>query len=172
MQSHAGFGVALTGSPSQGAKRVTPQGTRVANAREILSWSKGREAMDRVVDCFCASGGLTTGLSWAGLDVRMGLDIDEHALAVYRANHPKHAAVALDLSETERAARVIREGVGGTVEVLAGSPPCTDFSSAGSRTERTSVAGLTVDFARLAAMLRPRVCVLENVPKTQATAVI
>ena len=121
--------------------------------------------MDRVVDCFCASGGLTTGLSWAGLDVRMGLDIDEHALAVYRANHPTHAAVALDLSETERAAQVIREGVGGTVEVLAGSPPCTDFSSAGSRTERTSVAGLTVDFARLAAMLRPRVCVLENVPE-------
>jgi DNA (cytosine-5)-methyltransferase 1 len=121
--------------------------------------------MHRTLDCFCGAGGFTTGLVWAGMDVRMGLDIDEHALAVYRANHPTHAAVALDLSETERAARVIREGVGETVEVLAGSPPCTDFSSAGSRTERASVAGLTVNFARLAAMLRPRLLVLENVPE-------
>lgn len=120
--------------------------------------------MHRAVDCFCGAGGFTTGLVWAGLDVRMGVDVDERALAVYGANHPTHAAVALDLSETERAARVIREGVG-TVEVLAGSPPCTDFSSAGSRTERASVAGLTVGFVRLAAMLRPRACVLENVPE-------
>mmetsp|Transcript_49493 Transcript_49493/g.129120 ORF Transcript_49493/g.129120 Transcript_49493/m.129120 type:complete len:114 (-) Transcript_49493:107-448(-) len=112
--------------------------------------------MHRTVDCFCASGGLTTGLGWAGLDVRMGLDIDQQALAVYRANHATHAAVALDLSETERAERVIREGVG-TVEVLAGSPPCTDFSSAGSRTERASVAGLTVGFVRLVANRMRRV---------------
>lgn len=74
MRSHAGFGVALTSSPSQGAKRGTP------------------------------------------LKVR--------------------------------AERVISEGVG-TVEV-AGSPPGTDFSSTGGRTERASVA-------RLAAMLRPGV---------------
>ena len=86
----------------------------------------------------------------------MGIDVDESALAVYRANHD-HPAVHLDLGDVGAACRLI-----GNVDLLAGSPPCTDFSSAGSRVEGEN-AGLTVAFARLAVSLRVRCVLLENV---------
>ena len=116
----------------------------------------------RAVDCFCASGGLTCGLKAAGVDVAMGTDVDRAALKLYRARHA-HPAIELDLSDVSSAVQAIREV--GPIDLLAGSPPCTDFSSAGHREERTRVAGLTVDFARIAVSLRVPCVLLENVPE-------
>ena len=116
----------------------------------------------RAVDCFCASGGLTCGLKAAGFDVAMGIDVDRAALRLYRARHA-HPAIELDLSDVSKAVQMIREV--GPIDLLTGSPPCTDFSSAGHREERTRVAGLTVSFAQIAVSLRVRNVLLENVPE-------
>ena len=116
----------------------------------------------RAVDCFCASGGLTCGLKAAGVDVAMGIDVDRTALKLYRSRHA-HPTMELDLSDVSRAVQMIKEV--GPIDLMAGSPPCTDFSSAGNREERTLVAGLTVDFARIAVSLRVRCVLLENVPE-------
>ena len=116
----------------------------------------------RACDLFCCAGGSTTGLTWAGLEVALGIDVDEGALRVYRANHA-HVAVNLDVGEVEAAVARVREA--GHVDLLAASPPCTDFSSAGSRQERETHAGLTVSTARIAAALGPRVLIIENVPE-------
>ena len=116
----------------------------------------------RACDLFCCAGGSTTGLTWAGFEVALGIDVDEGALRVYRANHA-HAAANLDLGNVEAAVARIREA--GHVDLLAASPPCTDFSSAGSRQERSTVAGLTISTARIAAALGTRVVVIENVPE-------
>ena len=115
----------------------------------------------RAVDAFCCSGGTSVGLKWAGFDVVMGLDVDLNALSVYRMHHTK--GVELDLGDTERAIACIRDA--GPIELLAGSPPCTDYSSAGRRVEQDSVAGLTVSFARIAAALRVPCVLVENVPE-------
>jgi len=115
------------------------------------------------VDCFCASGGSACGLGAAGFDVKLGMDVDETALRVYRANH-SHAAIALDLEDADAAVSAVRAQVG-YVDLLSGSPPCTDFSSAGGRVERETHAGLTVAFARIAVTLRTRVVLIENVPE-------
>ena len=114
------------------------------------------------VDCFCASGGSACGLEAAGFDVKLGLDVDEAALSVYRANH-RHDAMALDLGNVDAAVSTIRAV--GCVDLLSGSPPCTDFSSAGGRKERETHAGLTVSFARIAVALRTRAVLIENVPE-------
>ena len=118
--------------------------------------------MVNVVDCFCGAGGSTTGLVNAGFHVKLGIDHDAAALAVYRANH-KHEARQMDLGNVEGAVAAIR-GVG-PIDVLSGSPPCTDFSSAGGRVERETHAGLTVAFAKIAVAVRPSVVMLENVPE-------
>ena len=118
--------------------------------------------MVNVVDCFCGAGGSTTGLVNAGFHVKLGMDHDAAALAVYRANHT-HEARQMDLGDVEGAVEAIR-GVG-PIDVLSGSPPCTDFSSAGGRVERETHAGLTLAFAKIAVAVRPRVVMLENVPE-------
>ena len=116
----------------------------------------------RAAECFAGCGGTTCGLIAAGLDVRLGIDNDAAALAVLRANHA-HATLQMDLGDVEGAVQAIREV--GHVDLLSGSPPCCDFSSAGSRREREGVAGLIVAFARLAATLGPRCLWIENVPE-------
>ena len=88
--------------------------------------------MVNVVDCFCGAGGSTTGLVNAGFRVKLGMDHDAAALAVYRANH-KHEAKQMDLGNVEGAVQAIRSV--GAIDMLCGSPPCTDFSSAGGRVE-------------------------------------
>ena len=118
--------------------------------------------MVNVVDCFCGAGGSTTGLVNAGFHVKLGMDHDAAALAVYRANH-KHEAKQMDLGNVEGAVQAIR-GVG-AIDLLSGSPPCTDFSSAGGRVERATHAGLTLAFAKIAVAVKPRVVMLENVPE-------
>ena len=101
------------------------------------------------------------GLKRAGFDVVLGIDHDPAALAVYRMHHAN--GIELDIGDTERAMRVIRDA--GPIQLLAGSPPCTDFSSAGLREERTSHAGLTAAFAQIAVGLRVPCLLIENVPE-------
>ena len=114
------------------------------------------------VDLFCGAGGSTTGLVKAGVNVKLGIDHDASALAVYRANHG-HEAMQLDLGNVGSAVEAIRSV--GPIDMLSGSPPCTDFSSAGGRVERDTHAGLTIAFAKIAVAVRPRLVVLENVPE-------
>jgi DNA (cytosine-5)-methyltransferase 1 len=114
----------------------------------------------RACDLFCCSGGLSVGLK-ANFDVVLGIDNDPSALAVYRMHHKK--GMELDLGNVERSIKVIRHT--GPIQLLAGSPPCTDFSSAGRREERASHAGLTAAFARIAVGLRVPCILIENVPE-------
>ena len=84
----------------------------------------------RACDLFCCAGGFTTGLVGA-FEVVLGIDNDEAALRVYRANHTQSTAVNLDLRDVGGAVARIRAA--GHIDLIAASPPCTDFSSAGSR---------------------------------------
>ena len=113
----------------------------------------------RAVDCFAGCGGTTTGLLAAGWVVALGIDVDDAALSVYRANHV-HEACKLDLSDVDEAVRAIR--MCGPVDLVSGSPPCTEFSCAGNRREG-ACAALTVDFCRIVAQVRPRAVLIENV---------
>lgn len=116
----------------------------------------------RVVDLFCRAGGSTVGWKEAGFDVVLGVDNSEAALATYRANHA-HDVRKLDLSHVGHAAAIIESY---RPDIIIGSPPCTDFSSAGRRREGAA-ADLTRSFAEIVAKVRPRLFVFENVPQAR-----
>lgn len=115
----------------------------------------------RAVDLFCGCGGLTLGLAHGGFDVEAGVDSWLPALQVYRANFRGHAGIRFDLSDE-----------GGTVDLvssfapylIAGGPPCQDFSIAGKLKEGDR-ADLTVKYARVVAKVRPPTFIMENVPR-------
>ncbi|NTF16905.1 DNA (cytosine-5-)-methyltransferase [Agrobacterium rubi] len=120
------------------------------------------------VDLFCGCGGLSRGLGKGGFDVRAGIDSWKDAVRVYAANNksPGHDAIVHDLSDEE-----------GTIELvskyhpflIAGGPPCQDFSSAGHRAEGDR-ADLTVKYARVVTTIRPQAFIMENVPRAQLSA--
>jgi DNA (cytosine-5)-methyltransferase 1 len=115
------------------------------------------------VDLFCGCGGLSLGLEAAGFDVVAGLDSWKPAMDVYRRNHPGHLGILHDLSDEEATVRIVDRF---RPFMIAGGPPCQDFSSAGSRQEGAR-ADLTVKFANVVTKVGPMAFVMENVPNAR-----
>lgn len=113
----------------------------------------------RAADLFCGCGGFSQGAAMAGVDVVCGVELDERVIGIYRANFD-HAAFQMDANDPRVAELLLDQ----RVDMLIGSPPCTDFSSCGPAREGDR-AGLTVRFADLVLRTRPTIFVMENVPR-------
>lgn len=112
----------------------------------------------RVADLFSGCGGMSLGLKAAGLEPVFAADHWFEASEVYN-RLLKHQPHQLDLARvTEAASKVRRE----RVDVIAGGPPCQDFSAAGERVERGR-ANLTLSFAETVSAVRPKWFIMENV---------
>lgn len=116
------------------------------------------------------------GYKLAGYDVLGGVEIDPEMMKVYRANHnPKHSF----LMGVQDFYKLPREKIPAelfNLDILDGSPPCSSFSTAGSREKawgekkkfREGQADQVLDdlffhFIEVAKLLQPKVVVAENV---------
>ena len=127
----------------------------------------------RVMSTFACGGGSTMGYKRAGCDVIAANDIDAEMAWHYKTNHrPQHYFLCpiRDLLTADLPAELF------DLDILDGSPPCSTFSMAGSREDAWGVdkhfregqakqvlSDLFFDFLDLAARLRPRVVIAENV---------
>jgi len=118
----------------------------------------------RAVDLFCGSGGLSAGFLEAGIDVFAAYDNWDVALATYRRNLKGHAFYS-DLSDVEQSVDEIKIRC---PDIIAGGPPCQDFSSAGKRVER-GMANLTSAFGRIISRCKPPFFLMENVPRVRTS---
>ena len=133
----------------------------------------------KVVDLFAGCGGLTVGVAEAarrlglGIEVRLAVDTDADAAAVYKANMPgadvRRVGVE-DLfdgvlgSSLTKGERKLKRQVG-PVDVLVGGPPCQGHSDLNNHTRRADPRNaLYARIARAAEVLRPKVVLIENVP--------
>lgn len=123
----------------------------------------------KVVDLFAGCGGLSLGLEQAGYTVLAAYDNWEPALAVYRENFPQHAVIKQDLSDVAASSRAVRRW---RPEVIAGGPPCQDFSSAGTRNHFGSRADLTYRYADIVCSVKPRFFIMENVERIRKSHVL
>ncbi|NTF16904.1 DNA (cytosine-5-)-methyltransferase [Agrobacterium rubi] len=119
----------------------------------------------KAVDLFCGCGGLSTGLAAAGFEVAVGVDSWADALKVYEANHRSdtHDVVQHDLSDEASTIELARKY---RPFLIAGGPPCQDFSSAGQRKEGDR-ADLTVKYANIVSSVLPTAFIMENVSRAQ-----
>ncbi len=118
------------------------------------------------VDLFCGVGGLTHGLERAGIDVRLGIDIDPNCEFPYAENN---AARFLLKSVSEVTADDLKSAKPKTgYHLLAGCAPCQPFSTyrqkAGIKDDRWK---LLDHFARLARETKPDFITMENVPNLE-----
>ncbi len=116
----------------------------------------------RAVDLFCGCGGLSAGLIQSGIDVVAAYDSWEPALATYRRNIGDHAC-QLDLSDVELSTESIRAH---NPDLIAGGPPCQDFSTAGKRVE-AGRANLTIAFGEIVEACQAPFFLMENVPQVR-----
>jgi DNA (cytosine-5)-methyltransferase 1 len=128
-------------------------------------------------DLFAGCGGLSLGLSQAGLKGKFAIERDTMAFETFLTNFIDGPipTVAFDwpawLAKRAWDIEVLLErhkedlvGLRGTIDVLAGGPPCQGFSFAGRRVEGDPRNLLFEKYAEVVSALQPQALILENVP--------
>lgn len=110
---------------------------------------------------FCGAGGLTNGLAKAGIDVRLGVDIDPACEYPYTANN---SSKFLQKSVVDLTAGELAFGARG-LKLLAGCAPCQPFSTYHQKADSSDQNwNLLNHFARLVEDAKPDLITMENVP--------
>lgn len=108
----------------------------------------------RVVDLFAGAGLLSWAFTRAGFEIVRAVEIDRPAATTYRTNLTTHAIEVGDVCKLRPEGRC---------EVIIAGPPCQGFSTLGARKPNDPRNLLSLEVARWAAVLRPRIIVIENV---------
>ena len=120
----------------------------------------------RAIDLFCGVGGLTHGLTQAGIEVVAGIDIDLACKYPYEANN-EAKFIEGDVNDLS-ASEVTRLIGGADVSMIAGCAPCQPFSTY-SRSGRSKKRGddwqLVETFGKLVKEVQPDLVTMENVPQ-------
>jgi DNA (cytosine-5)-methyltransferase 1 len=110
------------------------------------------------IELFAGAGGMSLGLEAAGMQHLLSFERDEapHSVLV----HAGKLAIRMDLKDVGNACLAMRQ----QPNLIAGGPPCQDFSTAGKR-QITDRARLTRHFAQIVCLQRVQWFIFENVPR-------
>jgi DNA (cytosine-5)-methyltransferase 1 len=114
------------------------------------------------VDLFSGAGGMSLGAEWAGVKVKLALELEESAFSTYSKNHPECLTLrgdAQNIFDLRWAATDPSE------LVVFGGPPCQGFSTSNqrTRTKKNEKNWLYRAFIAFVANVRPAWVVFENV---------
>jgi DNA (cytosine-5)-methyltransferase 1 len=120
----------------------------------------------KLIDLFAGAGGLSCGLEMAGFQPILANEILPQYAATYQKNNPKTIVLIEDIRKLcEKDFLSKNEIEPGTIDLLAGGPPCQGFSvNAPIRSLDDPRNHLFKDFLRIASLLRPKGILIENVP--------
>ncbi len=141
-----------------------------------------------VAEMFCGCGGFSHGFWTTGrFKTVFGNDVKDFALKTFERNHTHNGISPATIREDirtvpdSRIVEIIQERCGGSLDCLLGGPPCQGFSQMRRTGERkgsniVKFGGynkldqdprndLVLRFLEVAAVLNPKVIVIENVPQ-------
>jgi DNA (cytosine-5)-methyltransferase 1 len=110
------------------------------------------------IDLFAGAGGLSRGLEEAGIEVVAAAEWDEDALATFALQHPRAALFSGDVAAVDF--RSLR----GSVDVVAGGPPCQPWSEGGKQLGHADPRDGLPKFVAAVREIKPAAFVFENVP--------
>jgi DNA (cytosine-5)-methyltransferase 1 len=124
---------------------------------------RNRKPLIAAVDLFCGAGGLTRGLEKAGIDVRLGVDIDPACKFPFTVNN--RADFLLESVADLSGADLGRSIADAHFTLLAGCAPCQPFSTYQQKLGPSDGRWhLLEHFGRLAGEIAPDLITMENVP--------
>lgn len=132
----------------------------------------------RFVDLFAGCGGLSLGLSLAGLRGVFAIERDEMAFETFAQNFVLQGSPeayrfewpewleqrAWGIDDILDKHKDMLEQLQGKVDILAGGPPCQGFSFAGRRVEDDPRNRLFEKYVEVVRAIKPAALILENVP--------
>ena len=116
-----------------------------------------------VIDLFCGCGGMSKGLTDAGLNVIAGIDIWDKAVESYNQNF-EHKAYCADLTQLPpEKFNALYNKDNKSVDILVGGPPCQSFSIAGKRDKNDPRNALFMEYVKYLDYFKPKAFIMENV---------
>lgn len=116
------------------------------------------------VDLFCGAGGLTCGLEKAGIQVKLGIDIDPACAYPYTKNNSAQFLLKSieEVAPEEILAAYPRKGI----RLLAGCAPCQTFSTYYQKASKADKRwGLLMEVSNIVGKTLPDLVTMENVPR-------
>jgi DNA (cytosine-5)-methyltransferase 1 len=116
----------------------------------------------RAIDLYAGIGGWSLGLKLAGIEVVQSYEWWQPALATHNGNHGTELE-AVDIR------KLAMESLPSDIDIVVGSPPCTQFSYS-NRGGSGDIADGLVDlqmFFKVVQHLKPRYWAMENVPRVE-----
>lgn len=146
------------------------------SVEELIEYAAERRNVGAILgaDLFAGAGGLSQGLTDAGIEVVFGVDHYDYAVDTHAARFPG-MSVNWDLATVENVERVAQVMIAAGIEVLAGGPPCQPFSKAGragirylvekgERDPEDQRRNLWRSYLEVVELARPKIVIMENVP--------
>lgn len=143
---------------------------KIKNIQKILDEvddkiNKYKKQRLNVLDLFCGCGGMSKGLTAAGLNVIAGIDIWDKAINSYGKNY-NHLAICKDLTKfpPEEFNKLYNiDDNPHWIDILVGGPPCQGFSLAGKRDKKDPRNSLFMEYVKYLNYFNPRAFIMENV---------
>jgi len=116
-----------------------------------------------VIDLFCGCGGMSKGLTDAGLNIIAGIDIWDKAVNSYNKNY-EHKAYCEDLTKLPpEKFNELYNKENKTIDILVGGPPCQSYSIAGKRDKNDPRNALFIEYVKYLDYFKPKAFIMENV---------
>lgn len=118
------------------------------------------------IDLFSGGGGLSEGMRQAGFQIKGAVEIDPVAAETFKVNHKDSVVIERNIQHVSSAELMKQCGIErGSLDLLAGCPPCQGFSSLTAKYNRNDERNsLIKEVSRLVTDLMPRAVMIENVP--------
>jgi len=136
--------------------------------------AKNNKFVGTYIDLFSGCGGLSLGLGNAGWQGVFAIEKDEMAFDTFKHNMiegkynhfnwPKWLPQQATTIETVLKKHLKQlEKLSGTVDLIAGGPPCQGFSLAGMRNAKDPRNKLSQQYIKMVDLIKPKFLILENV---------
>lgn len=118
----------------------------------------------KAISLFSGAMGLDLGIEKAGIDIRLCVEMDKHAVSTIRKNR-KIPIINRDITTVPSSEILKTSGLKeGELDLVVGGPPCQAFSTAGARRGLDDFRGnVIIQYLRVVSELQPKYFLLENV---------